>query len=70
MDNSYQLSTTYLGKDATPFKQQGSFEWDAKGSVIRLLNQKTGPHCNKVVENQLIQLDMEGQLITGDLADN
>ncbi len=70
MDNSYQLSTTYLGKDATPFKQQGSFQWDAKGSVIRLLNQKDGPALYKVVENQLIQLDMEGQLITGDLADN
>lgn len=70
MDNSYQLSTIYLGKDATPFKQQGSFEWDAKGSVIRLLNQKDGPALYKVGENQLFQLDMEGQLITGDLADN
>ena len=70
MDNSYQLSTTYLGKDASPFKQQGSFEWDAKGSVIRLLNQKDGPALYQVVENQLIQLDMEGQLINGDLADN
>jgi len=70
MDNSYQLSTVYLGKDATPFKQAGSFEWDAKGSVIRLLNQKDGPALYKVVENQLIQLDMQGQLITGDLAEN
>jgi len=70
MDNGYQLSTTYLGKDATSFKQQGRFEWDAKGSVIRLLNQKDGPALYKVGENQLFQLDMEGQLITGDLADN
>jgi len=70
MDNSYQLSTTYLGKDATPFKQQGSFEWDAKGSVIRLLNQHDGPALYKVGENQLFQLDIEGQLITGDLANN
>lgn len=70
MDNSYQLSTTYLGKDATPFKQQGSFKWDLKGSVIRLMNQKDGPALYKVGENQLFQLDMEGQLITGDLADN
>ena len=70
MDNSYQLSTTYLGKDAMPFKQQGSFEWDTKGSMIRLLNQKDGPALYKVGENQLLQLDMEGQLITGDLADN
>lgn len=70
MDNSYQLSTIYLGKDATPFKQAGSFEWDAKGSVIRLLSQKDGPALYKVVENQLIQLDMQGQLITGAFAEN
>lgn len=70
IDNSYQLSTTYLGKDAVPFKQQGRFEWDAKGSMIRLLNQQDGPVLYKVGENQLFQLDMEGQLITGDLADN
>jgi heat shock protein HslJ len=69
MDNSYQLSTTYLGKNAMPFEQQGHFEWDAKGSVIRLLEQKNGPALYKVGENQLIQLDMEGQLITGHLAD-
>lgn len=68
MDNSYQLSSIYLGKDATPFKQQGHFEWDAKGSVIRLLDQKDGPALYKVGENQLIQLDMQGQLISGDLA--
>lgn len=69
-DNSYQLSTMYLGKSTTPFQQQGQFEWDATGSVIRLLNQKDGPALYKVGENQLIQLDMEGQRITGNLADN
>ena len=68
MDKSYQLSTVYLGKNATPFKQQGQFEWDATGSVIRLLNQKDGPALYKVGENQLIQLDMQGQQITGNLA--
>lgn len=69
-DNSYQLSLTYLGKDATAFKQQGNFEWDAQGSVLRLLNQKDGPALYKVGENQLSQLDMQGQLITGSLAAN
>lgn len=70
MDQSYQLSTLYLGKDATAFTQQGQFEWDANGSVIRLLNQKDGPALYKVGENQLIQLDMQGQVISGDLAEN
>lgn len=70
MDNTYQLSTIYLGKDATALRQQGRFEWDAKGSIIHLLNQKDGPAFYKVAENQLIQLDMAGQMITGDLAEN
>lgn len=70
MDQSYQLSTIYLGKDATAFKQQGQFEWDANGSVIRLLNQKDGPALYKVGENQLFQLDIQGQVISGDLAEN
>lgn len=70
MDNSYQLSSTYLGKDAAPFEQQGHFEWDATGSVIRLLDQHDGPAFYKVGENQLIQLDMQGQQITGELAEH
>ena len=69
-DTSYQLSTSYLGKDATAFKQQGHFEWNNTGSIVQLLQQKDGPAWYKVVENQLIQLDMAGQLITGDLAEN
>lgn len=68
MNNTYQLDTTYLGKDATAFQQQGKFEWDSKGAVIQLLNQNDGPAHYKVMENQLIQLDMAGELITGDLA--
>ncbi len=70
MDNSYLLKTTYLGKDNSAFQQQGKFEWDDKGSVIRLLNQKDAPASYKVTENQLTQLDMEGQLITGNLAES
>lgn len=70
MDNSYLLSTTYLGKEGDAIQQQGTFEWDAKGSAIQLLNQKEGPALYKVGENQLFQLDMAGQVITGDLAEN
>lgn len=69
MDKTYQLSTTYLGKDRAIFQQQGKFEWDATGSIIQLLGQKEGAAHYKVVENQLIQLDMAGQVITGNLAE-
>lgn len=70
MDNSYLLSTTYLGKEGDAIQQQGQFAWDAKGSAIKLLNQQDAPAWYKVGENQLFQLDMSGQLITGDLADH
>lgn len=68
-DNSYQLSTTYVGKDATAFQQLGQFKWDSSGSVVQLLEQKDGPAYYKVIENQLIQLDMSGQIISGNLAE-
>lgn len=69
-DQTYQLSTTYLGKDQTSFQQQGKFVWDATGSVIQLLEQKDGAAQYKVMENQLIQLDMTGQIISGNLAEH
>lgn len=68
-DKSYNLSTTYLGKDATAFQQQGQFQWDSAGSVIQLLQQKDGPAHYKVMENQLLQLDSSGQIISGNLAE-
>jgi copper homeostasis protein (lipoprotein) len=68
-DQSYQLSTSYLGKEDASIEQQGKFEWNSAGTVIHLLDQTDGPVWYQVAEGQLIQLDMQGQPITGDLAD-
>jgi uncharacterized lipoprotein NlpE involved in copper resistance len=68
-DNTYQASYLYLGKkDATPEQFSGKFSWDEAGSVVILETTDIPPYY-KVGENRLIQLDMEGNPITGEHAD-
>ena len=69
-DLSYTLKTKYLGKgDGKVFQEAGSFVWDKTGGIISLEGLKGSPSQYKVGENKLIQLDMEGNVITGDLAE-
>jgi heat shock protein HslJ len=69
-DLTYVIKTKYLGKgDGKVFEESGNFVWDKNGSSISLEGLKGRPSHYKVGENQLIQLDMEGKPITGDLAD-
>ena len=69
-DGSYILSTRYLGKSKRVFVENGVFTWNPQGSVISLnpLHSSDTPTQYQVGENQLIQLDLAGQRITGDLA--
>ncbi|WP_165697994.1 copper resistance protein NlpE [Flavobacterium nackdongense] len=68
-DLSYVMKTKYMGKgDGKIFEENGSFVWDSSGGWISLQARKGGPSHYKVGENQLIQLDMEGNPITGELA--
>ena len=69
-DLTYVKKTKYLGKgDGKIFEENGSFVWDKSGGSISLKTSTGGPSHYKVGENQLIQLDMQGKPITGDLAD-
>jgi uncharacterized lipoprotein NlpE involved in copper resistance len=70
-DNTYVLSQTYLGKfeeDPKEFGESGSFTWKDNGSVVVL---KSGDKTIqfKVEENQVRLLDLQGDVIDGDLAD-
>lgn len=70
-DNTYVLSQTYLGDyadDEREFGESGSFTWNDDGSVIVL---KSGDKTIKfkVEENQVRLLDLQGDVIEGDLAD-
>ncbi len=70
-DSSYSLRTRYRGKkDAAAGEQKGTFAWNAAGSTIRLSGIRNAPDQYLVGENQLIQLDMQGNRITGALEKN
>jgi uncharacterized lipoprotein NlpE involved in copper resistance len=69
-DLTFTLKTKYLSKgDGKIFQETGSFVWDKTGGIISLEGLKGSPSQYKVGENRLIQLDMEGNVITGDLAE-
>ncbi|MDR0734900.1 MAG: copper resistance protein NlpE [Elusimicrobiota bacterium] len=67
---TYKISYTYLGKSDNSFKGAGKFSWDKDGSSVTLDTKDLAfPPYYKVGENKLIQLDMNGQKITGKLSD-
>jgi uncharacterized lipoprotein NlpE involved in copper resistance len=67
-DNTYELTYEYIGKPDNKFTNTGSFKWNNTGDIINLGIAET-PSYYKVIENKLIQLDMKGKPITGNLAD-
>jgi hypothetical protein len=71
-DSTYTMVYHYIdrepgddGDDAV----SGTFRWD-KGRNVIALDAENFPPYYRVGEDRLIQLDMEGNPITGDLADN
>ncbi len=70
-DLTYHRASRYLGKDTSIFRESGSFEWDQNGSkiILAISDHDSKPVSYLVGENVLIQLDMEGNRITGNLAD-
>ncbi len=70
-DSSYTLTLNYLGKkNAAVFERKGNFSWNDAGTTIILSGISDGPSQYLVGENKLIQLDLSGNRITGNLADN
>lgn len=69
-DNTYLLKTSYLGKGDQFFEEKGSFSWNEAGNTITLSGAKNRPSQYFVAENKIIQLDMDGNKITGSLSDN
>lgn len=71
-DNKYTYQMQYLGKgDDTVYVDTGTFRWNENGLIIHLEGGDTAgkPLDIKVEENQLRLLDMDGNVITGNLAD-
>lgn len=70
-EETYELTTRYIGKSENLFKKAGSFSWNETGNKVTLhLDSNTRPAEYLVQENRVIQLDMNGKKITGDLADS
>jgi len=66
----YVLKTKYVGKDDAYLEQTGNITWSDDGAMVILGGIENGPFMYKVEENRLIQLDLNGKKITGDLANN
>ena len=68
-DQTYELRYEYVGKPDNTFTLTGSFKWNDTGDTVNLGIADT-PSYYKIAENKLIQLDMKGNLITGNLTDD
>jgi uncharacterized lipoprotein NlpE involved in copper resistance len=67
--NSYIKKTTYLGSENQNVNEtSGTFTWNEAGNTITLSNEEM-PNQYFVGENVLFHLDIEGNRISGDLAE-
>lgn len=68
-NQSYTLTLIYLGEDEpNKVERSGSFSWNETGNIITL-DDEDEPNQYFVGENYITKLDMEGNRITGELAD-
>jgi len=70
-DMQYSIKTKYLGKmNGTEQVQTGVFSWDKDGSTLNFEGTKNFPDKFKIGEQTLTQLDPEGRMIKGVLAED
>lgn len=67
-DSSFVKVTEYVGKK-NKFEEKGKYTWNKEGNTVTLEGVKDAPSKYFVGENTLTQLDMDGNKITGDMAD-
>lgn len=67
-DGSFQKTMQYHGKSDDVFEFFGEYRWNDAGNTISLIGLEA-PNQYFVAEERLIQLDIKGQRISGDLAD-
>lgn len=68
-DLTYQKTMQYLGKDDTVFRQSGSFAWNDAQDEVTLKDQDE-PNRYLLDNEELVQLDADGNRIVGELAEN
>jgi len=67
-DETFEVSYQYLSHPEDVFAFNGRFSWDDAGRTITLDTDRI-PNHYQVGENILFQLDLEGNRITGELAE-
>jgi len=68
-DSTYVKTMKYVDKGDKTFEETGKYTWNAEGNTVTLEGSKDAPSKYFVGENTLTQLDLQGNKITGDLAD-
>lgn len=67
-DGSFHIREEYLKNPKIVIENSGIFEWDDNGMEIELDGDNDFDRDFKVIEGGLIQLDLQGNVITGELA--
>lgn len=67
-NNTFTKSVHYLGKGTKVFEQKGTFSWNKLGNVIQLTDVENAPNQYLVSKDKLLQLNMEGNIIDGTMA--
>lgn len=67
-DGSFELKRLFVGEDGSLFDDRGRFSWSEDGRRI-MLDIGDAPTQYLVQENRIVQLDMSGEPITGNLAE-
>lgn len=67
--DAFKMSYFYVGKEDESYETTGLFVWNDAGTVITLVGDEA-PNQYLVGDDSLTQLDTEGNLITGELAEH
>ncbi|WP_254560649.1 META domain-containing protein [Dyadobacter diqingensis] len=68
-NRTFQIQRKYLGKKSKPFQSKGNFTWRKDGNSILLKEAGNSTTIFRVGEDHLVQLDQQGNTITGSNAD-
>lgn len=68
-DSTYVKTMKYVDRGNQTFEDTGKYTWNTEGNTITLQGVTNEPNQYFVGENTLTMLDMEGNRITGELAD-
>ena len=67
-DETYKVEYRYVGRSDEVFTNAGKFNWNLEKDTIIIEREGEPPSYYKLGEKALIHLDIEGNVITGQLA--